>query len=331
MSTDLEHEDNEPELLFSEAQFKASPLKPGAKVALIAPSGRPASPLVLSRCRQIVEEMGFTPVVGKNVMAVDGFAAGCDDERIDDLHAFLADQSIEALLCVSGGYGAARLLRLLDFDLVRQRPKILLGSGDNDALLVAVNKLTGLTCFHGPNLDEVKDRHAFESIKSALATDSQGLVINCRDEDDASFEAAAYSLSDRVCRGTTCGGNLTALASLFGTRYQPEMQDKILLLDDFDERNDILDRWFTTLYLAGSLNEVSGIAFGGFPNCSTRDSKNMLSIEDMFGLRIQQLGTPACFGFKFGLAGSSNVVPLGVRAELDCRRGSLQILEPALI
>src|SRR2546430_722745 len=102
MSTELEQDDSEPELLLPKDQFKASPLKPGARVGLIAPSGRPESPLVLRRCLKMVEEMGFQPVSGQSVMANAGFTAGTDEERIEDFHLFLFDDSIGALLCVSG-------------------------------------------------------------------------------------------------------------------------------------------------------------------------------------------------------------------------------------
>lgn len=331
MNSDLEADDTEPELILERGQCKAAPLKAGARVGLIAPSSRPENPLALKRCVRVVEEMGFVPVVGSSVMRNTGFTAGTDEERVEDIHTILNDASIDALLCVSGGYGAVRLLPLLDFAQIRQRPRIFLGGGENDALMLAINELTGLVVFHGPNIDEIRDMHSFNSVKSALSGSAgHELSINCRDTDDAPFEGAIYSLSNKVCEGIVCGGNLTALSSLYGTRYQPKLEEKILILDDFGERNDILDRWFTTLYLATTLKEVSGIAFGSFPSCGPRGSKNMLSTEDTFGDRINEIGTPACFGFKFGLSSRNNVVPIGVSAKLDCSQGTLQILESAL-
>jgi muramoyltetrapeptide carboxypeptidase len=330
MKVDLEQDDSEHDLLPARDQFKAQALKPGAKVALIAPSSRPESPLALRKCIQTIEEMGYNPVPGASVLRYSGFTAGTDEQRIDDIHTFLQDDSIDALLCVSGGYGAARLLPLLDFALIRRHPKIILGGADNDTLLLAINKLTGLVVFHGQNLDEIEDEHSFNSLKNLLSGAEREIRINCRDDGEAPYQAASYSLSSEVREGVVCGGNLTALSSLFGTRYQPYFEDKILVLDDFAERNDILDRWFTTLYLAGVLTAVAGIAFGAFPNCGARGSNNMLSIEDTFGDRLKELGTPACFGFKFGRATSDNVLPIGVRAALDCGSGTLQMLETHL-
>ncbi|MBX9689697.1 MAG: LD-carboxypeptidase [Candidatus Obscuribacterales bacterium] len=331
MSAELLEDDNEAEseAVVPREQLKPAALKPGAKVGLFAPSARPASPLVLKRCIQVIEEMGFSPVVGQNVMRNDGFTAGSDEQRLDDFYNLLQNNSVEAMYCLSGGYGALRLLPLLDFGQIRQHPKVFLGSGANDVLLMAINQLTGLVVFHASNLDEIEDKHSFNSAKNALSGSSENMVINCRDTNDMSFESAAYSLSERKCEGIVAGGNLTALSSLYGTRYQPDLKSKILILDDFNERNSILDRWFTTLYLAGSLHEVEGIAFGGFPGCGARGSNNMLSIEDTFGDRIKELGLAACFGFKFGLASKDNVVPIGIKALLDCGSGRLEFLEAA--
>lgn len=332
MSVDLENqiEEEVEEIVIEKTQLKPQALKAGSKIGLICPASRPDSPLTFKRCVQIIEDMGFIPVAGKNVLRNDGFSAGTDEERIDDLHTFIEDDSIEAIFCVCGGYGSLRLLPLLDFAQVRQHPKIFLGSGENDSLLLAINEMTGLVVFHAPNLEEIEDRHTYNSVKSLLYGKNLQTAIHCRDEEDACFDAVAYSLSDEVLEGIICGGNLSSLSSLYGTKYQPQLKDKILALDDFNERNSILDRWFTTLYLSGSLFEVAGLAFGAFPGCSGRGADNMLSIEDTFGDRIKELRIPACFGFKFGLSSKDNVLPIGIRGKLDCGKGILEFLESPL-
>ena len=325
---DLEEHDSESEVTdVSTEKLKAAALKPGDRVALVAPSSRPESPLVLKRSVQIIEELGYRPVLGKHVLKYSGFSAGFDQERFEDLNTFINDDSISAIMCLSGGYGALRVLPLLDFSEVRIHPKIIVGSGDSDVILSAVNHLTGLVVFHGPNLDEVSNRYTFDSLRSVLSGYSELPVVNCRDADDEPFEGVAYSLSDKTCNGMVRGGNLTAISSLFGTRYKPDFEWNILALSDFGERNSILDRWFTTLYLSGTLHKLAGIAFGAFPNCHPRGSTNMLSIEDTFGDRIKELNLPACFGFKFGNSGKSQYLPIGINAQLDCAKGILSYIE----
>lgn len=325
---DTEQEENEQE--FVSKQLKALALQTGDKVALVAAGSRAKNPAVVKRCQQMIAEMGFNPVVGKHALRYSGFSAGTDQERLEDIDTAILDESTRAILFLTGGYGAIRLLPLLDFAQIRQNPKIFLGSGDNDALLLAINHLTGLVVFHGPNLDEVQDKYTYDAMKSTLLGSGERRTINCRDESDLSFEHCAYSLSNKVVRGITCGGNLTALSTLFGTRYVPDLAGKILTLDDAGDRNSILDRWFTTLYLSGTLSSCAGIAFGGFPDCHPRGGTNMLSIEDTFGDRIKELGTAACFGFKFGTPSKSNIVPIGIEAELDCGKGVLSFNESSL-
>lgn len=327
---ETDEQDEADELMTPPAQLKARALNPGARVGLVAPGSRPESPLALNKAVRMVEDLGYKTVIGPSVLRYDGFSAGTDLERLDDLQGFLDDDSIEAIVCLSGGYGAMHLLPLLDFAKIRKHPKIFLGSGDNDMLLLAINRLTGLVVFHGQNLDEIDDKHSFESLQAALAGRLHERPVCCIDEGDACFESAMYSLSDAVLEGVLCGGNLSSLSSLFGTRYQSQLKDKILFLDDFNERNSILDRWFTTLYLAGTLKEIAALALGGFPGCGPRGADNMLSIEDTFGDRLKELSVPACFGFKFGLASKDNVMPIGVQARIDCGKGEILFLESSL-
>lgn len=324
-----ELENDEGELELSNEQLKPAALKAGARIGLVSPASRVSAPSILNRSRNIIEELGFEPVLGKSVLNYGGFTAGSDSARLEDLHSFLVDDSIESIICVSGGYGAARLLPLLDFAQIRKTPKMIIGSGDNDVLLSAINQLTGLVVFHGSNLEDVEDKYTFNSLRHTLSGSKESLEINCRDSNDEVFEANIHSLSDKVCSGRVCGGNLTALSSLFGTKYKPDFSKKILALDDFAERNSILDRWFTTLYLSGTLNAVSAIAFGGFPSCHPRGGNNMLSVEDTFGDRIKELAVPSCFGFKFGTERKSNYLPIGIDAELDCKKGILTFSESA--
>lgn len=324
-----ESDDDSTEMISNEL-LKPQALKGGSRVALVAPGSRPTNPSELKKCIAVVEEMGFTPVVGKHVLKYDGFCAGTDDERLDDIQSFLLDPSVEALFCVTGGYGALRLLPLLDFKQIRDNPKIFIGSGDNDSILLSINKLTGLVVFHGSNLDEIEDKHSFESARAALLGNDSEKTIYCRLPGEPAYNGVAYPINERRVEGRVCGGNLTSLCSLFGTKYQPDFDGKVLLLDDFTERNSLLDRWFTSLYLAGVLSDVAGIAFGGFPSVSARGADNMLSIEDTFGDRLKGVGTASCFGFKFGQATNDNVMPIGINAELDCAAGKLKYLEPAL-
>src|ERR1700752_4263856 len=94
---------------------KPRALKKGDKVGVFCPSSRPETPAVVARAQRLIEEMGFIPVPGRNVLSSHGFSAGSDEQRCEDLQAFYADQYIKGVFCLAGGYGALRMLAHLDY------------------------------------------------------------------------------------------------------------------------------------------------------------------------------------------------------------------------
>lgn len=306
-------------------------LREGDRVGLIAPSSRPATPGVVANAERLVRDMGFTPVAGKHVLSVHGFMAGTDSERLSDFSAFVDDDSIRALFCVSGGYGAMHLLPFLDYGKLQRNPKIIMGCSDNTVLLNVIHARTGLITFHGPNLDEVNSRETFESIKRAVSSADALPQISARRAQP--FDDGAntfYCPVEGIAEGPLVGGNLTSFVTLLGTPFEPRMTGSIIFLDDIREQTGILDRWFTTLYLAGHLQTCRGVICGAFEDCGPKDSANMLHIMDVFADRLRYLGTPSAFGFPLGQTRSTNVIPIGVNVRVDCGAGVLEFQESAL-
>lgn len=317
--------------------IKPPHLKKGDKVGLVSPASRIASPLRLNRCVQIIEELGFKAEIGRHVLKTKGFMAGSDEERAEDLNRFFENNEIKAIFCLTGGYGSLHLLDLLDYGSLEANPKLFIGCDDNSALLNVIHKNTGLVTLHAANLDDINDKDTFDNIHAALFCTKNLPNIYCKGKQDDFlsqsniFHSTTGSTTDNsVVEGIVTGGNLTTLTSLFGTKHKPIYSDALLLLEDRNEQFGILDRWFTNLYLTGTLAEVSGIAFGAFPKCDTRGSDNMLSIIDTFGDRLSQIQRPGCFGFQFGQAPGCFPFPIGIQAQMDCQRGILEFKEPYL-
>jgi len=310
--------------------LKPKALKRGDKVALISPASRPDGPGALARCVKVMEWMGFKPVVGQHALNTQGFLAGSDSDRLFDLMSFFKDQSIKGIFCLSGGYGSLRLLDRIDYKVIAENPKVLVGSDDNTALLLAINKRTNLVVFLGPNLDELNSPASFEDLQLVVGQKKPLKPLNVRIGKIA-FGTVHYAPVNGVVTGRLLGGNLTAIGSLMGTPFQPDFQKSILLLEDRNERNDMLDRWFSTLYVSGCLSQVAGVGFGDFVNCGRKGSSNMLSLEDLFGDRLQEMKKPACFGFPFGQSEDTYTLPIGINASLDTNKGQIAFLDSALI
>lgn len=294
----------------------------------MCPASRPESPAVVERCVRLVEEMSLRPVVGKHVLRVHGHTAGTIAERLEDLTDFLQDDSISAIFCLTGGFGSMHLLPYLDYSSIALRPKIVVGCDDNTALLLALHARTGLVTFHGPNLDQLTTKYSFDRLKMAMtSTQPLSQVSIVTDKDNGVLPAVAYAPVAGQASGRLVGGNISALVSLLGTPYHPDVHDAVLFLEDINERNDIIERWMTTLYVSGQLAAVKGVAFGEFVNCGPKSSYNTLSLEDLLGERLNRLSVPSCFGLPLGQSNHMATVPMGVNVLFDAARGVLEFSE----
>ena len=307
--------------------IKPRALKSKDRVAIVAPSSRPAKPSVVARARRIVHDMGFEPVLGKNVLATRGYMAGTDEERLSDFAQALSDPAIHAVWALTGGFGAIHLLDKLPYETFKAHPKIVLGCDDFSHILLALHQMTGVVTFNAPNLDRIDNRDIFERVKKALTTTDHLHELVHR---DTFLDDFSYSPVEGFGKGKIIAANLTALVSLFGTPYEPDLEGAVLLLEDRNERNDILDRWLTTLYISGKLSHVTALGFGQFENCDSRGAFNMLSFEELASDRLTAMKIPCCFDLPFGQSSASYVVPIGVTAVLDTAKAKLTFSESAL-
>jgi muramoyltetrapeptide carboxypeptidase len=306
--------------------IKPAILKKGDRVGLICPASRPYKRSTVARVVAMIEDMGFVPVLGKSIFNVSGYLAGSDQERLSDIHSFFSDRSIAAIFCITGGYGALRLLELLDFDLIGKNPKLLIGAEDASSLLLAIYHKTGLVSCYGPNLDQIDSLQSLQGFRDALTTPRKDFVL--RSAKPVWLENSAFiHTGSGIHTGTVIGANLNVLISLLGTPYVPDLNNCLLCLDDLDERNDGLDRWFTSLYVSGILKSVAALAFGTFQGCDPRNDANVFSWEDLFYERLIELKKASCFGFSFGDCKNAEPLPIGIQGTLSIDEGVLTINE----
>ena len=311
-------------------------LLPGSIVGLVAPSSAPNDPEDIRFAIDTLVSLGLRVRPGAHLFARDGYLAGGDAARAEDLNAMFADDAIEAVWCVRGGYGASRLLPMLDYARLRQRPKAVVGYSDITALHMAINTQAGVVSFHGPvawraltpyTLGEMK-RVLFEAAAPVRLAGPppfearEGLV----DRDNR-----VTTLVPGRARGRLVGGNLCLMAHLTGTPYAPDLRGAILFLEDVDEPYYRIDRFLTQLWLAGSLAGVAGIAFGKFTRCTPSPSNVQNRVlEDILAERGRALGVPTLAGLMIGHVDDQATLPIGCLAELDADAGTLTLLEPGV-
>lgn len=301
---------------------RPSRLAPGARVAVVAPAG-PVPEERLQAGLDVLRGWDLEPVVGPHVLDRHGelgYLAGTDADRAADLQSAWCDPSVDAVLCARGGYGAQRMVDLLDWEAMRAvGPKVFVGFSDITVLHQAFATRLGLVTLHGPaaaGVDFIKNARAQEHLKATLFAPESARTI----------PSGGTALVPGRARGVTLGGCLSLLASDLGTPHaRSGARGGLLLIEDVGEQTYRIDRMLTQLLRTGWLDGVTGIALGSWSRCGPYDALRPVLVD-----RLGGLGVPVVEQFGFGHCEGASTVPFGVAAELDTGVGTLTLDEPAL-
>lgn len=310
---------------------KPRPISPGGLVGIVAPSSPvPAEALEAGLAR--LHGFGYRTLVGEHVLDRRGHLAGDDAARAADFNRIWANPEVEAVICARGGYGAMRILERIDWTMVRQNPKFMCGFSDVTALHLAMRKEADLVTFHGPMVGAFGDAQAYNAeglLRAMQQRDALGEIAWPAPVDEQPPRPVV--VRPGVAEGRLVGGNLSLVASLVGSRWEPELDGCILFLEEVEEAPYRVDRMLLQLKLAGKLNGVKGVLFGDSPTCLNRaDGKPSLTLFEVLEDHLGHLGVPILYGFPCGHTAYRATLPVGVMARLDAAAGSLTILEPAL-
>ena len=305
----------------------AKKLQPGMTVGVIAPSSAPFESSEVQIALEIVESLGFKAQPGQNLYERRGYLAGTDEQRAADLNAMFANPDIDAIFCLQGGYGALRILPLIDYAAIKANPKIILGYSDVTALLNAIHRLTGLVTFHGPIARQTFTDYTYSALRSVLMDNTADVELGSpppfeRRPGSVERENRLQTLVAGSTFGHLVGGNLSLLVAMLGTAYEPLFDKAILVLEDVDEAPYRIDRMLTHLHLAGVFQRVNGVVLGKFTNSYTENPS--LSLGELFTERFETLNIPVLRGLMIGHVSDQATLPIGAKAYLDSSKLSLR-------
>lgn len=309
--------------------IKPPRLKRGDKVGLVSPATA-AFERAPERVRiEALESLGLEVVTGEHYYDRFGYFGGEDEARASDINAFFADPEVR-MIFARGGWGSARVLPHLDYDLIAANPKILLGYSDATSLITGVHTRTGLVTFHGPS---PLDRFSADYFRQVIMDGDAALMENLRETDDDELVQTEHRLrpiTSGKARGPILGGNLTVLTTIIGSDYVPDFDGAILFLEDVNEAVYRVDRMFTQLKLAGILDSLSGLVFGRCTECGPGNNFGSLTLEDVLDQHVKPLGIPAFEGSMIGHIDQQFTIPLGIDVEMDADAGTIRLLEPGV-
>lgn len=297
-------------------------LFPGARVALTAPASAVPEER-LQPALDFVRALGLEPVAYPSCFFANrhGYLAADDAQRAADLNAAFADESIHGVWCVRGGYGAHRLLPLLDFNVIRAHPKRFLGYSDVTALHTAFNQNCGFAAYHAimPSTEYNVDPWSLKRLKAALFGELTGLLENPPGQ-------PLTALVPGKASGVLCGGNLSLLAASLGTPWEIDTRGKLLFLEDIGEKTYRVDSMLTQLRNAGKFDDCAGVILGAWTDCEPEYPEKTLELPEIFAELIAPAGKPAVMGLACGHTLPTLALPLGAQAELDANALTLRVL-----
>jgi len=325
-------------LLFISTGFALPNIKPmylqkGDTVALISSGFRVPTAQDIQFATERMHALGLKVVYGKYILKQDGYFAGLDKQRAADINTMFANPKVKAIIELRGGWGSARILKYLNYPLIRQHPKILLGFSDITSLLLAIHKKTGLITFHGPLAASFPWTHYTVNYLKQILFAGKAITLQnpiIKSDDLTNTIDRIETIHPGSASGEIIGGNLTVLVSLLGSPYLPSFKHKILFVEDTREDVYQIDRMLTQLQTAGALKHISGFIFGRCTACTANVSYGSYRLNQVIRQHILPLNIPAWSGAMIGHQADMFTIGEGEKVRIDASRGTITMLHPAV-
>ncbi len=283
------------------------------------------------------KEFGLRLSFGKHAEEKDDFAFSPIKSRTEDLHEAFSDKNVKAILTVIGGFNSNQLLRYLDWNLIKNNPKIFCGFSDITALQIAIFKKTGLVSYYGPHystfgqklyLDYTLDyfkkclffEKAFDVFPGKLWSDDPWYKEGNQEKRKLIKNRGWLAINEGKAEGTILGGNLGTLNLLRGTEYFPNLNNSILFLEDDETSTPYdFDRNLQSLIHLPSFPKVKGIVIGRFQKASQMTDSLLIQI---IKTKRELDNLPVLANVDFGHTDPKITFPIGGEAKIHIGKNS---------
>lgn len=264
---------------------------------------------------ELLHQWGYKTKISKTLKTNEGYLAGSDKLRASELNKFFADDEVDAILCFGGGYGCTRILDLLDYDLIRKHPKLLIGFSDITALHTAIGQNSRLVTIHGPMLKTLSRKPTQYTISSfcrglRMSVPLGAFPLPKKHDLESFYPGRAF--------GKLIGGNLSVITSLCGTPYELKGENSILFLEDIGEDAYAIDRMLRQLWQNGLLKDIKGLIFGNFSHCQpNKQEPYEFTVKEILQQYANLAKVPTIYNFPAGHERTNAFLPLGVNATIN--------------
>lgn len=277
------------------------------KVGIISPSSA-LEGKDISLAVNYLEQRGLKPVLGSSVNGAYRYLAGTDEARATDIMRFFADSEIKALFCTRGGAGSLRVLPLLDYKIIKQNPKPIFGFSDSTGLQNGIYTQTGNSSYSGFLL-------AYDFRNGAINPMQDNDLKNIFMGKNLTLQSGETAIGG-TAEGVLVGGNIYVFNSLCGTPYFPNLENKILLLEDVGIKSYHLDIMLHQLKMQPSFKKIKGIIFGEYADIRVVDECDG-TIDENIKYFCEEINVPVIKNFAYGHVPARHILPIGLPIKMD--------------
>jgi muramoyltetrapeptide carboxypeptidase LdcA involved in peptidoglycan recycling len=328
---------------------KPSRLKPGDTVAIVSPSwaGPSIFPHIYENGLKVLKDFGLVIKEYPTACADSAFLATHPEARANDINDAFADTEVKAIFASIGGDDSVRILPFLNKEIIQSNPKILMGYSDTTTLLTFINQL-GLVTLHGPSImagfsqAQSLPKSFTEHIHTMLFSPQETLEyknygVYCDGYLDLKQDNGwRFIQGSGTATGELYGGCIEVLEFINGTDYWAEKDfwsGKILFFETSEEKPSVQKvRWMLRNYgMQGIFNKVSAVLFGRARDYTDEEKTELdQMIIDVIKGEFGNEHLPIVTNMDFGHTDPQFILPLGVKAEVDCLNKTFRLTEPHL-
>ena len=307
--------------------MKAKPnkLKANDTIGLVCPSFKNPDSSSTERAVEYLTSKGYQVKVGETCYASEGYLAGSDQLRAHDLEKMFLDDEVKAIICMRGGYGASRMVDLIDYEKIKKHPKTFIGYSDITVLLNAIYHRAKVPTVHG------MVGFAFGTEKFAGESEKDFWKFMLEKQKNRILKDPlnqTKTLIGGTCCGELVGGNLSLLATMIASDYGADFENKIIFIEEVEEEPYKLDRYFSALRLSGKLEKVKGFVFGYFIECEPSEKrKGTQTYVDLIKEYFAHYQKPTIYDFPSGHSYPFINLPIGIKVKLDADEKTITIKE----
>jgi muramoyltetrapeptide carboxypeptidase len=293
----------------------------GSTIGVLSPAWIPLSERLTNGVNYL-QEMGYQVKLAKNLNKRYGYFAGTDDERVEDIHEMFADTKVSALLATRGGWGTLRYLHKLDYDMIKNNPKPIIGYSDLTSLQLAIWEKTGVGSISGPmcavemgkGIHEFTEKHFWNYLSSNK--NRYKIVLS---------ETNSKKMIGGKAQGVLLGGCLSLVSFLMGTPYAPDLSGAVLFLEDVGEKPYKIDRYLAHLKQCGVFDNINALILGEFLDCDDESTEDTFTIQSLLEEYFVNASFPVLYNFPYGHGDIKVSMPIGAKTILDLDNNTLEI------